>query len=71
MNEILGLFVIIFAVLGVLLNNRRIIYCFYVWLISNSISAYIHLDSNLYSLFIRDIIFFVLAIEGIYKWRKK
>jgi len=71
MIELFGTIATVLAVTGVLLNNRRRINCFYLWLISNSISAALHAYIGLWSLCVRDVIFFVLAIEGIYHWRKK
>lgn len=71
MVEIFGTISTALAIFGVVLNNRRIIFCFYLWLISNGITAAIHFNVGIYSLLIRDLIFFTLAIEGIYRWRKK
>jgi len=71
MVEILGTIATMLAVLGVVFNNHKLIACFYLWLLSNAITAGIHLDAGIYSLLIRDLIFFGLAIEGIYRWRKK
>lgn len=70
-NELLGTISMALAVTGVLLNNRKMISCFYVWIVSNFVSAYLHFDSGIYSLLIRDLVFLVLACEGIMKWRKK
>ncbi len=70
MIELLGATATILAVTGVLLNNRKLIACFYVWLVSNAITAYIHCDAQLYSLLIRDVIFLGLAVEGLYRWGK-
>ena len=58
------------AVVGVILNNRRLRFCFILWIISNALSAAIHAEMYVWSLFVRDIIFFVLAIEGWIKWGK-
>ena len=71
MIEIFGIIATALAILGVVLNNRRLIVCFYLWLISNALTGWIHYDAGIYSLLIRDIVFFVLAVEGIYRWRKK
>lgn len=58
------------AVAGVLLNNRRLIWCFPVWMVSNALSGGIHIEAGIWSLAARDIVFFVLAIDGWWKWRK-
>jgi len=71
MVEVIGSIAGVLAIAGVFLNNRKMIACFYVWFFSNGLSAYIHIDSQLYSLFARDIIFLILAVEGWHKWRSK
>jgi len=68
--EVLGMIAMVLAVIGVLLNNRKNRNCFYVWFISNIILIYVHLNVDLYSLVVRDIVFLLLAVEGWYKWRK-
>ena len=44
--------------------------CFYLWMVSNTISTAIHVNAGMWSLTVRDIIFLVLAVHGIYSWRK-
>ena len=70
MIEFIGTFVTIVSVAGVILNNNHNKFCFYLWFVSNTLSAGIHLYLNCYSLFFRDVIFIVLAIHGLYKWTK-
>jgi nicotinamide riboside transporter PnuC len=70
MIETLGTIAGILAVAGVILNNHKLIGCFYIWLISNGITAGIHIYAGLWSLAARDFIFILLAVHGIYKWRK-
>ncbi len=69
-NEIAGATATILAITGVVLNNRKLIACFWIWLISNGITAAIHFHAGIWGLFARDVIFFGLAIEGIIRWRK-
>ena len=69
--NIIGIICGALAVTGVLLNNRRLIWCFPVWLVSNTISAGLHLHAGLWSLAIRDAVFLVLAVEGWIKWGRK
>lgn len=71
MLEIIGLISTALAVTGVILNNRRLISCFYLWLFSNAICAYLHYHTELYSLLLRDLIFLALAFEGLYRWSLK
>jgi len=71
MLEVLGIIVGVLAVTGVLLNNRMKIACFFLWIISNSMSAYIHSRTGPWSLYARDVVFYILAVEGLWLWRKK
>jgi len=69
--EIIGGVATVLAIAGVILNNRRLIACFYLWMVSNSLSALLHADAGMTSLLIRDLAFLALAIEGVWKWRKE
>ena len=71
MNEFLGLISTVLAICGVVFNNRLLRCCFLFWLVSNAITAIVHLDLRIWSLFARDVIFFGLAIEGWFRWKKK
>ena len=71
MNEVFGTVAMVLAVAGVLLNNRLNISCFYLWLISIAICAGLHADVGLWSLFVRDIIFLILVVEGWVRWSKR
>ena len=70
MIEIIGIVSTVLAVTGVIANNRRLRWCFIVWLLSNSISLVIHADAAIWSLVARDAIFIILAVEGWFKWGK-
>ena len=70
MIEAIGTAAMILAVAGVALNNRRRRACFVLWLISNALSFWIHARTGVLSLCIRDVIFFVLAIEGLWMWSR-
>lgn len=70
MLEIFGTIAMVLAVAGVVANNRKRSCCFYIWIISNLISAVLHYQLGSVSLLVRDCVFIVLAIEGILKWRK-
>jgi nicotinamide riboside transporter PnuC len=70
MIELIGGIATVLSVTGVILNNRRRIECFYIWLVSNLLSAGIHAVNGPWSLFIRDMIFIALAIEGIIIWKR-
>ncbi len=67
--EIIGGFVTVIAVMGVVLNNRKVRWCFVLWIVSNLLSAVIHCSTGPWSLVVRDIIFLGLAVEGWHKWK--
>lgn len=69
--EIVGVLALLLGVTGVILNNRRLRVCFIVWMVGNILSASVHISVGVWSLLARDIIFFVLSIEGWFKWGKK
>ena len=70
MLELVGIIATMIAVAGVWLNNHKLRACFYLWLVSNTLSAGIHLYLCCYSLFCRDVIFLVLALHGLRKWSR-
>jgi len=69
MMEWIGAIAGMLAVVGVLLNNRRMIWCFPVWLVSNSLCCGLHVHAGLWSLAVRDAVFIVLSLEGWFRWR--
>ncbi len=71
MTEIIGTISTVIAVVGVILNNHRLIACFWLWLVSNAASAGLHIHAGMYSLAVRDAVFFALAIHGLVMWKKK
>ena len=71
MIELIGTIATILAVTGVWLNNRKLRACFILFLFSNALALYIHVDATIWSVAVRDATFIVLAVEGWFKWRKK
>ena len=71
MIEIIGMAVTVIAVAGVVFNNRHRRICFILWMISNFLSACVHVHAGLWTLCLRDTIFFGLCIEGWYRWGRK
>jgi nicotinamide riboside transporter PnuC len=69
--ESVGLAVTVLAVAGAVLNNRRRRGCFWLWLVSNAASCALHGYAGLWTLALRDVIFFGLSIEGLVRWRAK
>ena len=69
MIETIGAIAGILAVAGVVFNNHKIWWCFPIWLVANSLSCYIHVHEEIYSVAGRDAIFFLLGIHGLWKWK--
>ena len=70
MTEWIGAIATVLAVGGVLLNNHRIIWCFALWGVSNSLSAGLHHNAGMSWLTARDVIFLGLAAHGAWKWSR-
>lgn len=71
MLEMIGVIATILSIWGAILNNRRLRACFPIWLCSNTLTAIIHAYAGIWSLFARDVVFLVLAVEGWYRWGRK
>ena len=71
MIEYMGIISGILAVIGVIANNRRLRWCFPIWMVSNAMSLAIHVDAWIWSLVVRDAVFLILAVEGWFKWGRK
>jgi nicotinamide riboside transporter PnuC len=69
MLEVVAFIATVLAVYGVLLNNRKSSMCFKLWIVSNLLSAGIHCFTGPVMLVIRDLIFLILAFEGMILWR--
>ncbi len=69
--ETIGVIATVLAVVGVLANNRRMRWCFLIWGVSNTLSAIIHAEAAIWSLFLRDVVFLILAFEGWWRWGRK
>ena len=69
--EAIGAVATVLAIGGVLLNNRRVRACFYLWMISNALSAALHAHAGFTALLVRDLVFLLLSIEGLWRWRRK
>ena len=68
--ETLGLLATVIAVAGVVANNRKWRVCFWLWIVSNGLTAAIHAHAGIWSLCGRDVIFLTLAVEGLRLWKK-
>ena len=68
--ELLGILATILAVCGVMRNNHRRMDCFYLWMASNAMTVAIHAQAGIWSLFGRDVLFLILAVQGLLLWRQ-
>jgi len=71
MFEIIGIIAGVITVAGVWLNIYKIRFCFYLWMVSNTVFAGMHWYLGSPSLVAMDIIFIGLAVHGLYKWKKE
>jgi nicotinamide riboside transporter PnuC len=71
MIEIISILAGLMAIAGVVLNNRRMRWCFVLWMISNAATLGIHVHSSLWGMAGRDLVFLILAVEGWFKWAVK
>ncbi len=69
--EGIGAIAAILAIVGVLANNRRLRWCFLLWMLSNVMTGFIHAESAIWSLLVRDVVFFILAFEGWLRWGRR
>lgn len=70
MTELFGILAGALAIAGVIANNRKMRICFWLWLISNAVTAALHYRAGMWSLMTRDAVFFILAIDGLMRWSK-
>lgn len=59
------------ALMGVWMNNRRRRACFVLWLASNALTFGIHSYAAMWSMAVRDLAFFLLAIHGWWLWGRE
>ena len=71
MLELIGTIATVIAVAGTVLNNRRSAWCFPLWLVSGVMTIGLHVQMEVWSLAVRDLVFLVLAVEGLYRWRQQ
>jgi nicotinamide riboside transporter PnuC len=61
----------ILALLGVVLNIKKNIWCFYIWLVTNASWAVIDFYKGIPAQGVLFSIYTLLAVYGIYEWKKK
>jgi nicotinamide riboside transporter PnuC len=70
MNDTIYWLTAVIALLGVVLNIRKRVACFYLWSISNAILVYADLVHGLLPQAILMAVYFVLSLWGIWSWRR-
>lgn len=68
--EILTSLLTVLSIIGVILNIRKMRICFYIWAFTNASWMVIDFYKEVYAQSALFFVYFVLAIWGIYKWRK-
>ena len=70
MNSISWIFAI-FSLIGVILNIYKKKICFVIWTFTNGFWCIYDFYNGLYSQSLLFFIYFILALFGLYKWRRK
>jgi nicotinamide mononucleotide transporter len=60
-----------FSLIGTVLNVKKHISCFYIWVIANIAWMIFDIMTGLYSRALLDLVQLFFAIWGIIEWRKK
>ena len=69
--EYIGWVATVIAMIGVVLNARGSIVCFYVWLLSNGYYTVVNVLSGSYSQAALFAFNLIMAVYGIYCWKRK
>ena len=69
MIELLGSISTLAAIAGSVFNNRKLMACWPLFLLSNSIALGIHAYLGPWAYVVRDAAFIALAIDGWRRWR--
>ena len=59
------------ALVGVWLNIRRCVVCFYIWAVTNAMWMYIDVVHGIYAQGVLQGIYFGLSLYGIVQWTKR
>lgn len=62
--------VTILAIIGVVLNIKRNVYCFYIWLLTNGAFAVETALYGAWNMTFLFLIYFILAVMGILEWKR-
>ena len=59
------------SIIGVILNIKKNKYCFIIWACTNFTWMMVDFHAGLYAQAFLFLVYFVLALWGIYEWRKR
>jgi len=59
------------SMIGCLLNNRKLLLCWPVFIAADAVFVYLHLSKGFYVYAIRELAFLILCFEGWYRWKYK
>ena len=59
------------SILGCILCNRKVIWCWPAWIIADGIFAYIYFSKGIFLGSLREVVFIALCFEGYYIWKYK
>ncbi len=59
------------SIIGVILNIKKIRACFFIWAVTNSLWSIYDFSIGAYAQSALFLVYTVLAIWGIYEWKKK
>lgn len=59
------------ALLGMVFNNHKKRVCFVIWFAGSILGIILYIDTELWGLVVRDIIYLVLFIHGYLLWGRK
>lgn len=67
----IGWIITILCLVGTVLNVKKIIYCFHIWIVANIAWLIFDISTGLYSRALLDFVQLIFAVWGIIEWRKK
>ena len=66
-----GVIALLLSLIGAVLNVKKNIFCFHIWILSNVFLITINVIQHSYSEITLWVIYTIINIYGIFEWRKK
>ena len=70
-ESLLQFIILITGLAGALLNVRKIIYGFHVWIVCNALVVYSSLQNGLYGMVLLYGVYIAICVYGLYTWKVK